>query len=67
MGVQRREASPSVEGRRKEEAGKEVALSWPLPDEKVLHVQYNLHSGQLVQQLRGRKWEVAYSVIHLKC
>ena len=55
-----------LEGRGKGEAGKEVALSWPLPDKKVLHVQYNLHSEQLVQQLRGRKWEVAYSGIHLK-
>lgn len=38
MGVQRREASPSVEGRGDGDARKEEALRGLLPDKNVLHI-----------------------------
>lgn len=54
-----------MERREKGEAGKEVALSWPLPDKQILQVQHDIHSEQCAKAQRPGMGE-AYSVIHLK-
>lgn len=56
---------PGMERREKGEAGKEVALSWPLPDKQILQVQHDIHSEQCAKAQRPGMGE-AYSVIHLK-